>query len=73
MGSPRLKWRDFLLVMGVSILLALSFNSSNPNGIPLVPESVDMGAVKVVDGVGAMKIFLQALPLEGCRTYSSHS
>jgi CRP-like cAMP-binding protein/rhodanese-related sulfurtransferase len=32
---------DFLLLVGVSILLAITFNISNPYGIPLIPERPD--------------------------------
>jgi len=32
---PRMSWFDFVLLIGVSVLFALVFNQSNPNGIPL--------------------------------------
>ena len=36
--ASRVSWFDFVLVIGVSVLLAITFNFSNPYGIPLVPE-----------------------------------
>jgi CRP-like cAMP-binding protein len=36
-SSQQMSWFDFLLILGVSILLALSFNRANPNGIDLFP------------------------------------
>jgi rhodanese-related sulfurtransferase len=36
--ASRVFWFDFVLVIGVSVLLAITFNLSNPYGIPLVPE-----------------------------------
>jgi rhodanese-related sulfurtransferase len=35
---PRMSWFDFVLLFGVSILFALVFNQSNPNGISLFPK-----------------------------------
>jgi CRP-like cAMP-binding protein len=34
-APPRMSWFDFVLLIGVSILFALVFNQTNPNGIPL--------------------------------------
>jgi len=34
-APPRMSWFDFVLLIGVSVLFALVFNQSNPNGIPL--------------------------------------
>ncbi|MGA2400317.1 MAG: cyclic nucleotide-binding domain-containing protein [Syntrophobacteraceae bacterium] len=39
--ASRGSWFDFLLVIGVSVLLAITFNISNPYGIPLVPVPPD--------------------------------
>ena len=39
--ASRVSWFDFLLVIGVSVLLAITFNISNPYGIPLIPERPD--------------------------------
>jgi len=41
--ATKLSWLDFVVVFGVSIVLALVFNSSNPNGIPLFPKFPDQG------------------------------
>ena len=39
--SSKSSWFDFVVVIGVSILLAIAFNFLNPNGIPLIPEQPD--------------------------------
>ena len=31
-------WLDFFLIVGLSIILALIFNQSNPNGIAIFPD-----------------------------------
>ncbi len=36
--ASRVFWFDFVLVIGVSVLLAITFNLSNPYGIPLLPD-----------------------------------
>lgn len=36
--SSRGSWFDFIIVVGMSILLAIAFNFLNPNGIALIPE-----------------------------------
>ena len=36
-----MSWFDFLLIIGVSVILAITFNISNPYGIPLFPERPD--------------------------------
>ena len=36
--APQMSWFDFVLLIGVSVLFALVFNQSNPNGIPLFPK-----------------------------------
>jgi len=33
-----MSWFDFVLILGVSVLMAIAFNISNPYGIALVPE-----------------------------------
>jgi rhodanese-related sulfurtransferase len=35
---PRMSWFDFAMLFGVSVLFALVFNQSNPNGISLFPN-----------------------------------
>ena len=34
--APRLSWFDFLLVIGVSVILTIVFNRANPSGIDLL-------------------------------------
>ena len=53
--ASRLSWFDFLLVIGVSLVLALSFNRSNPNGIPLFPSVPDRSSVPVISAETAHK------------------
>ena len=40
-GASRVSLSDFLLIIGVSVLLAIIFNISNPHGIPLIPDRPD--------------------------------
>jgi len=53
--ASRLSWYDFLLIIGVSVLLALSFNHSNPNGIPLIPAVSDKDSIPVISASAAME------------------
>ncbi|HOV86742.1 MAG TPA: cyclic nucleotide-binding domain-containing protein [Syntrophobacteraceae bacterium] len=53
--ATRLSWVDFLVVFAVSIVLALIFNSSNPNGIPLFPKFPDRASFPSVSPVEAME------------------
>lgn len=39
--SSKTSWFDFIIVIGVSVLLAIAFNFLNPNGISLIPEQPD--------------------------------
>lgn len=54
-SASRLSWVDFALVLGISILLALSFNHTNPNGIPLFPPAPDRSAFAMVGVTEAME------------------
>ena len=38
--TPRLRWVDYLLIVGLSVVCALVFNRSNLKGIPIVPQSL---------------------------------
>jgi len=54
---------DFLLIIGVSILLAITFNISNPYGIPLIPERPDAGSIPSVSAASAMQDYLRGQTL----------
>ena len=51
--APRVSWFDFVLIVGVSVVLALLFNHSNPNGIPLFPKSPDKKTIPVISAAQA--------------------
>jgi len=53
--ASRFSWYDFLLVIGVSILLALSFNQANPNGVPLFPSMADLDTIPSISAADAMQ------------------
>jgi len=53
--APRATWFDFLLIIGVSVVLALVFNQSNPNGIPLFASSPDRKAIPLITAADAME------------------
>jgi len=53
--ATHLRWHDFLLVVGLSILLAISFNHSNPNGIPLFPSIAEKGSIPAIGPAAAME------------------
>jgi rhodanese-related sulfurtransferase len=52
---PRAAWFHFVLIIGVSVLLALLFNQSNPNKIPLFPKSPDKKAIPLIGAAQAME------------------
>lgn len=53
--APRISWFDFVLILGVSIILAFVFNRSNPNGIPLFPGISQKEAIASVAPASAME------------------
>jgi rhodanese-related sulfurtransferase len=53
--APRLAWFDFPLLIGVSLILAIVFNQSNPNGIPLFPKLPDRKSIPAVSPTTAME------------------
>jgi CRP-like cAMP-binding protein len=53
--APKVSWFDFVLIVGVSIVLALVFNQSNPNGIAVFPKSPDRKAIPVISAAQAME------------------
>jgi rhodanese-related sulfurtransferase len=59
--ASRVFWFDFVLVIGVSVLLAITFNFSNPYGIPLIPERPE--AVPSISASAAMQDYLQGQTL----------
>ena len=63
-------WFDFLVIIGLSIILAVIFNQSNPNGISLFPEFPDMNSVASVEPAAIHESFekgetliLDAMPM----------
>ena len=59
--ASRVSWFDFFLVIGVSVLLAITFNMSNPYGIPLFPERPD--PVPSISASAAMEDYRQGQTL----------
>ena len=52
--APRASLLDFALIIGVSLVIALLFNHSNPNGIPLFPKALDKKAIPGITAAQAM-------------------
>jgi CRP-like cAMP-binding protein/rhodanese-related sulfurtransferase len=61
--TSRISLFDFLLVIGVSVLLAITFNISNPYGIPLVPEPPDTESISSISARAAMEDYRQGQTL----------
>ncbi len=61
--APRVSLFDFLLVIGVSVLLAIIFNLYNPYGIPLVPERPDAESISSISASAAMEDYRQGQTL----------
>ncbi|MDR3566809.1 MAG: cyclic nucleotide-binding domain-containing protein [Syntrophobacteraceae bacterium] len=59
--SSGASWFDFVIVLGVSILLAVAFNFLSPNGISLIPEQPD--AVPAISASQAMNEYSQGKAL----------
>jgi rhodanese-related sulfurtransferase len=66
---PRMSWFDFVLLIGISMLLAVVFNESNPNGIPYfqtLPSQSDIPSIPLSAAVEEYKqghtIFVDAMP-----------
>jgi rhodanese-related sulfurtransferase len=53
--APRASWFDFVLIIGVSLVIALLFNHSNPNGVPLYPKFPDKKAIAGISPTKAME------------------
>ncbi len=59
--SSRVSWSDFALIIGISVLLAITFNISNPHRIPFVPVRPD--PVPSISAVAAMEDYRQGQTL----------
>ncbi|MGA2939296.1 MAG: cyclic nucleotide-binding domain-containing protein [Syntrophobacteraceae bacterium] len=67
--ASRMSWVDFFLVILISIVLAVVFNTTNPNGISLFPEFPDRSSIPTVSPSAAMEeiqhgetLILDAMP-----------
>jgi len=67
--ASRMSWVDFFLIIVISIVLAVIFNTTNPNGIPLFPEFPDQSSIPMVSPAAAMEeigqgetLILDAMP-----------
>ncbi len=67
--ASRRVWVDFFLVIVISIVLAVIFNTTNPNGIPLFPEFPDRSSIPMVSPSAVMQeiqqgetLILDAMP-----------
>ena len=68
-NASRISWVDFILVIGVSVILAMIFNYSNPNGIPLFPDFPDRKSIAAISPATAREevqrgeaLILDAMP-----------
>jgi CRP-like cAMP-binding protein/rhodanese-related sulfurtransferase len=52
--ASRVSWLDFLVVIGISVMLAVIFNYSNPNAIPLFAELPDRSSFALITPSAAM-------------------
>ena len=66
---PQMSWFDFVLLIGVSVLFALVFNQSNPNGIPLFQKLLSKEAIPSITLFAAAEeykqgeaVFVDAMP-----------
>jgi rhodanese-related sulfurtransferase len=55
----RFRWRDASLMLLTAAALALIYNVSNPNGVPLVPEVLLRPAPAPIDALSAHALFSQ--------------
>lgn len=67
--ASQVSWLDFLVVIGISAILAVIFNYSNPNGISLFPDFPDRTAIASISPSVAMEkvqggdtLILDAMP-----------
>ncbi|SPF39899.1 Cyclic nucleotide-binding protein [Syntrophobacter sp. SbD1] len=59
--ASRVAWYDFVLVLAISVVLAITFNISNPNGIHFVPVRPD--PAPSISAVAAMEDYRQGQTL----------
>lgn len=66
---PRMSWFDFVLLIGISVLLAVVFNESNPNGIPYFQKLPSQSAIPSISLSAAVEeykqghaVFVDAMP-----------
>ncbi len=66
---PQMSWFDFVLLIGISILFAVVFNQSNPNGIPLFQKLPSREAIPSITLPAAVEeykqgeaVFVDAMP-----------
>ena len=66
---PQMSWFDFVLLIGISVLFALVFNQSNPNGIPLFQKLPSKEAIPSITLSAAAEeykqgeaVFVDAMP-----------
>jgi rhodanese-related sulfurtransferase len=67
--ASRLSWFDFVVVLGVSVILAMFFNYSNPNGVPVFPAAPGGANISVITPMAAKEevqqenaLILDAMP-----------
>lgn len=67
--ASRMSWVDFFLIIVISIVLAVIFNTTNPNGVPLFPEFRDRSSIPMVSPSAVMEeiqhgetLILDAMP-----------
>lgn len=65
----KVSWLDFVLIFGLSVLFAVAFNHTNPNGIALFPGPVSAVPVPTLEPSEAMEehkkgsaLFVDAMP-----------
>lgn len=52
--ASQLSWLDLVVVIGISVILAIIFNTSNPNGISLFPAVPDRSSMPSISPAAAM-------------------
>ncbi len=66
---PRMSWFDFVLLIGISVLLAIVFNEANPNRISYFPDLSSKAAIPSITLSAAVEeykqghtVFVDAMP-----------